>query len=366
MGADMMANLGLLLVSHSTRPVEPGRCDQGFLKRRYASPQRLSNLPPFESLPSVDSFNVRYGAISLFRVVKGREGIRLVHMSRCTMVHKVQHALALGDRQLLLCFEDHLALFRTDDSLMRMRGNINRRMTRVKTFRHPLFAGLHNTVSIDGARVAISASAPDAVLILNIVSGEIEQMLRMPEERYGCNYPIDLDTDVNSHYISNDLQTTHVNTVSVDSSGGLLVTALIPGAVGRFDRRSGDYTEITKGFVGCHGARGLADGGSYFADSSNGRLVFIDSDGGVSAQIELGCCWLHDVQLLGNGLFACAVADRNAIVVVDVEQGVVVTEHKFRNCLNDRWQKFCHRYTGWLGNSLQFFSFHPELSNAGN
>ena len=125
----------------------------------------------------------------------------------------------------------------------------------------------------------------------------IERSLRMPASLYGHNYTLTSEMDLRRHYIHDGCQTTHLNAASVDREGRrAVVSTLIQGAIGLFDLRTGDYQEIARGFVGCHGARFSDRDEIYLADSPRGCLIFLGPGGRVTRRFETGSLWLHDVQ----------------------------------------------------------------------
>jgi hypothetical protein len=140
---------------------------------------------------------------------------------------------------------------------------------------------------------------------------------RVPEDWFGRNYPIDRTSSVVEHYIDNDRQLTHVNS-AWPWRGGLLVSLLIPGAIGWSDP-DGIYHELMRGFVGCHGARVRSDIEEiFFADSCSGMLVFLDLKGQVIRRVGTGSRWLHDAVQIRDELFAAATFDRNEVVLLNV------------------------------------------------
>lgn len=352
---------GTLLLTHSCRPVDFRRASLNFLTDRYADPERLRSLPLFEALAPESDYLGHCGAFTLHRVELLEDG-RLTSRLCASLSHerKIQHVAKAGCDSLAVCFEDHLELWRFERPINELRGRLEGRYLVESRIDHPWFAGLHNVLCLPRWLV-VSASAPDALLVIDRNSAKVSRVLRMPTELYGSNYALQPGThDLHRHYIANDHQTTHVNWVSAAGEGCLLVCALIPGCIGRFDLETGDYSELVRGFVGCHGARLSSCGDIYFADTVNGNLVFIDWDGTLQRRYAVESRWLHDVQELTPHHYALAMADSNRFAILDTRAGQTTLGHQFRNCRSDRWQHLFARYFGWLGNSTQFFSFQPD------
>ncbi len=186
-----------------------------------------------------------------------------------------------------------------------------------------LMAGNHTFAIIDQETFAISCSASDAVLIFSR-NGELLKYHRVPEELYGRNYNFPPELSLREHYIHNDLQLTHLNSVS-EYEGGFLVSTLIQGAIGHFDK-DGKYREITTGFVGAHGARVISNQELYFCDSVNGCVVVIDPHGKILRRHGTGSRWLQDAVWVENEIFLCGCSERNKFELWDFGKNQILWE----------------------------------------
>jgi hypothetical protein len=147
----------------------------------------------------------------------------------------------------------------------------------------------------------------------------------LPEAIYGTNYPLSREHSVVEHFIPNDLQLTHLN-CAYPWRGGILISTLIQGAVGWFDP-AGEYRELMRGYVGCHGAKvDRRNDRIFFSDSCLGVIVFLDAEYRVADRVLLGSTWLHDAEQIEGSLFAAAVSDRNLISFVDVDKREILAE----------------------------------------
>jgi hypothetical protein len=290
-----------LCISHNSRPMDFPQCSLNFLTRRYASPERLRNPPPLESLR--DASDAGYvGNVTVWDMGDDPAAQpRLVSYVRRN--YKAQHTILLEDQRLLICGTEHLELCDLD----------GRELGRMSD---PWFAGGHTVCPLASGRVAVTCSAPDAVLIFDLASGRADA-LRIPSPFYGHNYDLRRDDNLHAHYITNDLQRTHING-AVPFEDGFLVSMLIPGAIGHL-KYDGSYSELTRGFVGCHGVRTRPDrDGFYFADSCTGALVDMDGRGRIRRRFSVASRWLHDCEWVSGDLYLFCLSDANVVELWDI------------------------------------------------
>jgi hypothetical protein len=338
-----MRFLGTLALTHSSRRTNLARCSAPFLVRRFGDPGRLQRLPPFESLPPPEP--LYSGAASFFRVLQEGRALRLQPLGAIKHRDKIQHVAFLDEDRLLVGYEQRVELWR--------------RRTVERTYEHPHLAGLHTVAPIPGSRALLACSSPDAVLVLDLESGEVERTLRMPVNLYGRGYDLVPGMDLRRHYIGDEGQTTHLNAAHPAGGGRAVVSTLIQGAVGAFDLQTGEYEEIARGFVGCHGARVNEEGEVYFADGPAGHLVFLDGQGRVARRFDAGSRWLHDVQQIAGGVYAFALADKNELAVWDIDRGELLCRQRFFTWPVEGLFGLARRLPFWLGNSTQALSFSP-------
>jgi hypothetical protein len=290
-----------LCVVHSDRPTALDQCDLNFLERRYAQPDRLPPREAFQSLPPASRSAAYGGEITLHEIgVGGRDPPRLV--ARLRVAHyKPQHAV-LHQGRLWALGADRIEIYDGD-------------LAPLATIQDPWLAGGH-TIAPDGrGHMLVSCSASDSVLVVDEASRRVVDALRMPEALYGRNYDLARTDSVVEHYIGNDAQLTHLNCAQ-PWRGGVLTSALIPGAIGWFDPQR-RYRELLAGFVGCHGARANGPDEIYFCDSCLGALVFANSQGRVTRRVATGSRWLHDAVRIAGDLYALALFDRAEVRFVD-------------------------------------------------
>lgn len=358
-----MTILGTLILSHSSRRVDRQRCSADFLSRRFASSHRLRDLPPFESLPPARQ--IYSGALSFFRVL-GEPGKVLGIEPLGSVKHrdKIQHAVLIDDRTLWVGFEHRLEVWRLAASILSCE-RLSRRYTVTERIEHPHLAALHTVEPLGPRRAVLSCSAADAVLVVDVETGRVERTLRLPAALYGQGYELTAKMDLRRHYVNDDLQTTHVNAAApVDGGRRIVVSTLIPGAVGVFDLASGAYEELARGFVGCHGARTDAGGDFYFTDSTGGALLSLHPDGTTSRRHAVASRWLHDSIQIAGSVYAFALSDTNELQVVDVDSGLQLYRRKFFVWPVEGLFELAHRWPFWVGNSTQALSYQPAVSSS--
>jgi hypothetical protein len=349
---------GILALTHSSRATNPGRCSAEFLTRRFGAPGRLRDLPPLASLPPAE---VLYsGGVSFHRLRRDGERVRLESLGQVRHRDRLQHVVPLGADDLLAGFEHRLERWRLRTPLGGLRRVTARDVEVTGRYEHPHLVGLHTVEPLGNGRVALSCATADAVLILDLASGEVERTLRFPADRYGQGYELTPETDLRRHAIPDEAQTTHVNAAHRAGGSGLVVSAFIPGAIGRFDLPTGGYEELCRGFVGCHGARVNAEGETYFVDSTAGALAVLADDGKVARRFATGSRWLHDALQIDGNVYAFALADSNELRVYDVARGEMLARRRFPTWPLPGMFGAARLVPGWLGNSVQALGFYLD------
>ena len=296
-------NRPLLCVTHSDRPLHEPSCDINYLEMRYAAPDRLPPMASFQSLRPASEYSPYHGAVTLYHLGDAAAAAPQLVCAFRPPSFKPQHAL-WHEGHVWVLGTEQVAVYDADLRL-------------IATVEDPWLAGGHTLAAAADGSMLVSCSASDSVLRIDGKTRTVTQVMRLPELLYGFNYGLKRSDSVVDHYITNDLQLTHVN-CAWPWRDGVLVSSLIQGAIGWFDRR-GRYREITRGFVGCHGARVRSDTGDlYFSDSCSGMIVFADETGTIRSRVGTGSRWLHDAVQLTGDVFAAAPFDRNEVLIMNV------------------------------------------------
>jgi len=360
-----MRPLGILTLTHSSRPLQPERCSVQFLTRRFGRRDRLTELPPFAQLAPAPT--LYSGAVSFYLASEDSAG--RFHLRRLGQVRsrdRIQHVVVLPSGELLVGYEHRVVRWRPRARLTDLERIDAGDFTVTGRCDHPHLVGLHTIDSLGDGPIALSCAAADAVLLLDPAASRVERALRMPRDLYGHSYDLAPGMDLRRHYIRDEMQATHVNAAFGDSTGRwIAVSTLIQGAVGVFDLETGRYEEITRGFVGCHGARFDDKGNLYFADSTTGHLVVLSDDGKIARRFAVVSRWLHDVQQLRGPVHAFALADANELQVWDVDRDELLFRDAFPVWpAEDPERPEDEAPPGWVGNSVQALGWRGILPNS--
>jgi hypothetical protein len=318
--------------------VDLSQCDRGYLLRRYAASARLKTVPPLETLESIEHHRHYSGGLSILELTVGADGTRMKNLGFQNPGVKIQYATIFED-SLLLALQDGVILV---DRFADLSDPMCISIGAPGRIDDPWFAGVHSCCVVDRNTCVVAASAPDAVLWVDIRGRRVTRRVRLPAELYGRNYSLEPTTDLRRNFVHNDLQIAHINW-AWPYRDAVYVTSLIPGDVGRFDK-DGSYHRLVTGFVGCHGVRVSAERGQiYFSDSCRGSLVLCSFGGEIQESIGIDSKWLHDTQHVIGDLFLFCAADRNRLDLIDIQREKVLLSHDF----------------GEVGDSVQFLSVVP-------
>jgi hypothetical protein len=353
---------GVLALTHSSRETDLEECSRKTLVEKYSSPDRLKKILPFENLSPVVDAKLYFGGVSFYLVYKDiNEKISFKKNGHIKSERKIQHAIFLDEKRILAVYEFHLELWKLYKPITAYKSLSRKNFYIDKIYDHPHFSGLHTASMVTENLVVLSASAPDAILILDLESGKLMDSNRMPKELYGENYELTVNMDLRKHYIHNQLQTTHINS-AYSYGNNILVSALIPGSIGYFNLETKNYVELTSGHIGCHGARVSNEGEIYFTDSTAGKLVFLGEHGNIINEFTIDSKWLHDSLQIEGDIFAFTVADKNELRIVDIKSGNVLYKKKFftstkifNKVVSDS-NGFIAKLPFFYGNSTQFLS----------
>jgi hypothetical protein len=311
LGTDLQALTFPLALTHASRVWDWQRCTRDFLRDRYQRPGRLDGLPKFDQLPPAREARSYSGRLTLFDLTIDINGISLTATRCIDSRYNTGHACKMDDK-LVVCLEDYVVVLpASTDAVESVSQHGAERID------DPWFASLHTVFPVDNAHCVISASGPDALMVLDLKQRRVVRRWRVPADRYGRNYELTDIMSVHDHFISNDIQLTHLNCAFPDGRGGFWISTLAQGDIGHVSA-NGDYEVIASGFVGCHGIRYSRERDClYFSDSCTGRLISIGADRAPRVIGAVDSRWLHDAQHLVGDIFVLCLGDKNAIVVLD-------------------------------------------------
>lgn len=293
----------LLCLSHTQRPFESQRGSRVAFLKRYQRPDRLPPKVPFAELTHARKHSPWKGQITVWSIDPEFRTPPEFLANLQPTDYKPQQALWFKDRLWILGTE----LLEVYDASIKLLARIE----------DPWLSGAHTIAPDQAGHLVVSCSASDAILFIDPERYLVTDAVRLPESLYGHNYPLSRQDSVVTNFIHNDLQLTHVN-AAWPWRGGILVSTLIQGAIGWFDRNK-NYRELLRGYVGCHGIKVNLSGLPYFCDSPSGKLIVLNEDFEVNWELQAESRWLHDAQEIVPGLYALALADHNAIEFVRSE-----------------------------------------------
>jgi len=315
-----------ITLSHSARKLDLSRSSASQLKDRFSNPNRLDNLPPFETLDNAGAPSWENN-ITVWAWNSKTRTLQLGNFIRWN--YTVNHAFCDYSRaRLIICAHDKL-------EICSLAG------TMLSQVSHPWFAGGH-TVHTDSANnYVVACSSSDSVLTICSEKLRIVKMWRIPSKLYQTNYNLDSGSDVRLHYICNDQQISHLNS-AFPTPHFLLVTCFIQGSIVKV-YADGLTEELVSGFVGCHGARLTRNGDIYFSDTPSGKIIWLDASGMHLSECDLNTTWLHDAIELPHDLYACAVGDSNELRIIERSSGVTVGSYSMAEfgatpCLLNSWE----------------------------
>jgi hypothetical protein len=300
----------LLCVTHADRPTEEARCNLNFFGRRYSDPARLPARIPFSSLTPISMHQPYGGSITLW-TIKFDPSLEIKLRAFFRPDYKPQHAIWYEEKLWVLGVDRLVVYSVKGDSI-----------TQIGSLEDPWLSGGHTIAPDGGGRLLLSCSGSDSVLVVDAQTLKIEKAWRVPESIYGRNFDLRREDSVVDHFIPNDLQLTHVN-CAWPWRNGIVISTQIQGAIGWFSPE-GDYRELTRGFLGCHGVRSLRQSeGLYFSDSAVGILTLLDEGFRIKTRVGTGSIWLHDSLELAEDIFIMACGDRNRIEFFDIKSCAV-------------------------------------------
>ncbi len=300
----------LLITTHSSRWFESQRGSLNALNERFQN-RVLENLPPLDSFPPVGEAIQVTGAVAFWRLEPpGAAGRRVTLLKVLRPAVNPQSVCFIGDK---------LAIAGPDRVMLYAPG-----FEELTPLTDPWIAGCHTVKLAEDGTIWVTSAPANAALRLDPGSGRVVERLIMPA-RYGVGHALTPEDDLRTHFITTDYQPTHINS-AVPVGGGLLVSMLVPGAVGFFDEAR-TYREIAGGMRGCHGARVHPRTGEIYAsDSPTGLVWFFDRESGrPTRRLDFGSRWLHDALILDDGAIVGLASDRNEILFLD-EAGKPVAE----------------------------------------
>jgi len=301
----------LLITTHSSRWFDSQRGSLNGLNVRFQD-RSLDDLPPLESFPPASDAIEVSGKIAFWDLTPGpdeRIGARLLKVFEPE--NNPQSTCFIGDTLAIA----------SSDRIMRFGPGFEERPPLTDGW----IAGTHTVRNVGDGTIWVTSAPANAALRIDAKNDRVIERLVMPA-CYGVGLKLEPEADLRKHFVTTDYQPTHINS-AVPIGDELLVSLLVPGAIGIFDARR-SYREIISGMRGCHGARlHPVTGEIYASDSPAGLLWYFDAETGKPRRrLDFDSRWLHDVVYLGDGILVGLASDRNSLVFMDERTGEILRE----------------------------------------
>ena len=299
----------ILITTHSSRFFDSNRAHLNFLNKRFDT-RSLDNLPDITSFGSWNEAISVHGKIAFWRINYNCKKRVSVELLTC---------LQPPFNPQSACFVGDVLMVAGPDRIMRFGPGFESLDPIVDNW----IAGTHTVRKAPEDTIWVTSAPANAVLRIDPRSGRVVERVIMPV-RYGAGYQLTPQDDLRKHFIPIDYQPTHINSAwAIDDE--VLVTLLVPGAVGIFDRDR-NYREIFSGLRGCHGARvNPQTGHIYVTDSPGGFVWYIERESGrVLKRLDFHSRWLHDAEVIDKGILLGMVSDQNVLLFMDEERGDVL------------------------------------------
>ncbi len=304
----------LVLATHSSREFFEARSELNFLENRFP-PDRLHQLPPFESLPSFDAEVQLTGVLTLWRIDMSEEE------RECSFSLIWSYDPGYKIQSATFC-DDHLVILGADRIVV-----LGSDLEEQATIIDPWLVGGHMIFTDDESKnckdVWVNSSPANAVLRVSITDRCVKERIKVPDI-FGKGYDLTTDNDLHNNYIATDLQPTHIN-CAVPTRRGLLITLWIQGVVG-FLKPDGTFRELISGLRGCHGARYLTDSDEVMVtDSAAGLIWFLNAEtGAIVRRLKIATQWLHDTCIYDQNTLLASCTDLNRIALLSREDGRIL------------------------------------------
>ena len=296
----------ILITTHSSRFFDSSRANLNSLNNRFDT-RSLDNLPDIADFGPWNEAIALHGKLAFWKINYNCEKRISAKLLTC---------FEPPSNPQSACFVGDVLLVAGPDRVMRFGPGFKSLDPIVDNW----IVGTHTVRKAPDDNIWVTSAPANAVLRIDPMSRSVLERVIMPT-RYGAGYELTPKDDLRKHFIPLDYQPTHINSAwPIDDE--VLVTLLVPGAVGIFDRER-NYREIFSGLRGCHGARVHPQTGHiYITDSPGGFVWYIERESGrVLKRLDFHSRWLHDAQALDQGVLLGMASDQNVLHFMDEATG---------------------------------------------
>ena len=298
----------ILVTTHSSRFFDSDRANLNSLNKRFES-RTLENLPDLETFGSWQQAIAVKGKIAFWEFSDQQDG---------RIAPRFIRAFEPPFNPQSVCFVDDVLMIAGPDRIMRYGPGFKE----LEPFTDNWITGTHTIRNAGDGTVWVTSAPANAAIRLDSKTGAVIERLVMPAQ-YGKGHDLTGADDLRAHFITLDYQPTHINSAA-PVGDGILVSLLVPGAVGLFDQHR-NYREICSGLRGCHGARVHPKTGEiYVADSPAGLVWYFDKDSGTPRRrLDFHSRWLHDAEIVADNVLLGLLSDHNSLAFMDETSGEI-------------------------------------------
>ena len=299
----------ILVTTHSSRFFDSDRANLNSLNKRFES-RTLENLPDLETFGPWQQAIAVKGKIAFWEFSDQQDG---------RIAPRFIRAFEPPFNPQSVCFVDDVLMIAGPDRIMRYGPGFKE----LAPFTDNWITGTHTVRKADDGTVWVTSAPANAAIRLDSKTGAVIERLVMPAQ-YGKGHDLTGADDLRAHFITLDYQPTHINS-AVPVGDGILVSLLVPGAVGLFDQHR-NYREICSGLRGCHGARVHPKTGEiYVSDSPAGLVWYFDKDSGTPRRrLDFHSRWLHDAEIVADNVLLGLLSDNNSLAFIDETSGEIL------------------------------------------
>lgn len=199
-----------------------------------------------------------------------------------------------------------------------------------KTLNHNLFNDLHSLQITDNNTLLVTATGTDSILEIDPKNGAIVWEWIATENGFNINplgQEVSIDRRVNYQLVNTAtlLHTTHVNSaIMCNKEGGvkILATLFHQGALLEIDYQSKTSRVVLDNLKSPHHIR-VISGGYLISDSRNGKVLYLDKNYKIIAEIAENSNWIQDAIQLSDNTLLIADSNNSRLVRVNKDHEII-------------------------------------------
>lgn len=311
-------------LTHSDRRFDMKDGSAERIAQRFKDRSLMEQVPTLNELTSINNFVPWKGSISLWQVnAENLIQIAFVHLE----YDKPQHVECVGDKVLILGTHT-LGVYR----LRYASGNLS--LTLEYEIQDPWLAGCH-MLSSNSEIVGVTSSAAEAILFFSRENFASVSTYQLEKPSNLVPLLFDRESNLANHYIRNDYQYAHLNSVALDENGfGFTTLSGLVKYVG-FDKSE---IVISRESTGAHSFRLYESSTFSFTHSPYGRIFIGDLRSGKRKSVYVESNWTHD-----------ALRTDSQVLIADTDENTLIM-------LSNKPNMLLRKDLSSIGEAPQFFS----------